>query len=61
MEVSSTGKVDTGRPGAAQVSKQAYRFEDEDLNGVRIVGHGSGAPWLELSSGSTRTSDTDTQ
>jgi CubicO group peptidase (beta-lactamase class C family) len=46
-ETMLSGKVDTGRPGAAQVSKYGYGFEDEILNGVRIVGHGGGAPGIE--------------
>jgi CubicO group peptidase (beta-lactamase class C family) len=42
-----SGKIPTGRPGPAQVSNYAYGFEDERLNGVRIVGNGGGAPGFE--------------
>ena len=42
-----SGKVDTGRPGSAQVSRYGYGFEDEERDGVRIVGHGGGAPGIE--------------
>jgi CubicO group peptidase (beta-lactamase class C family) len=42
-----TGKVNTGRPGPAQVSKYGYGFEDEEVNRVRIIGHGGGAPGIE--------------
>jgi CubicO group peptidase (beta-lactamase class C family) len=42
-----SGKVDTGRPGLAQVSRYGYGFEDDGRDGVRIVGHGGGAPGIE--------------
>jgi hypothetical protein len=42
-----SGKVDTGRPGLAQVSRYGYGFEDEERDGVRIVGHGGGVPGIE--------------
>lgn len=42
-----TGRVDTQRPGAPQISQYGYGFEDEVLNGVPIVGHGGGAPGIE--------------
>jgi hypothetical protein len=42
-----TGKVNIGRPGPARVSKYGYGFKDEQINGVRIIGHGGGAPGIE--------------
>ncbi|MDN5853500.1 MAG: beta-lactamase family protein [Actinomycetia bacterium] len=42
-----TGRVDTGRPGPAQVSRYGYGFEVEHRNGVRIVGHSGGAPGVD--------------
>jgi CubicO group peptidase (beta-lactamase class C family) len=45
--VLTDGKVNTGRPGPARVSKYGYGFEDEQINGVRIIGHGGGAPGIE--------------
>ena len=40
-----TGKVETHRPGAP--TKYAYGFEEETVNGMRILGHGGGAPGIE--------------
>jgi CubicO group peptidase (beta-lactamase class C family) len=42
-----SGTVDTGRPGPARVSKYGYGFEDEQINGTRVIGHGGGAPGIE--------------
>lgn len=45
-ELVLTGKVDTGRPGPTQL-RYGYGFEDETRDGVRVVGHGGGAPGVE--------------
>jgi hypothetical protein len=45
-ELVLTGKVDAGRPGPTQL-RYGYGFEDETRDGVRVVGHGGGAPGVE--------------
>jgi CubicO group peptidase (beta-lactamase class C family) len=42
-----TGKVDANRPGGPAYDKYAYGFEDQRINGVRIVGHNGGTPGYE--------------
>jgi CubicO group peptidase (beta-lactamase class C family) len=40
------GKVDTNRPGPGE-DRYAYGFDDQTINGVRIVGHNGGSPGFE--------------
>jgi CubicO group peptidase (beta-lactamase class C family) len=39
-ELLTTGKVDAGR------GKYAYGFQDQVVDGVRLIGHGGGAPGM---------------
>ncbi len=41
------GKVDSPRPGGPAEDKYAYGFSDQQVNGVRIVGHNGGTPGYE--------------
>ena len=42
-----TGKVPLHRPGGPAQDAYAYGFEDQRVNGVRIVGHNCGTPGYE--------------
>jgi CubicO group peptidase (beta-lactamase class C family) len=41
------GKVDSRRPGGPPEDRYAYGFDDQKINGVRIVGHNGGTPGYE--------------
>jgi hypothetical protein len=41
------GKVDVKRPGGPPEDRYAYGFDDQNVHGVRIVGHNGGTPGFE--------------
>lgn len=41
------GKVDSDRPGGPPENRYGYGFSDQEINGVRIVGHNGGTPGYE--------------
>lgn len=43
----TTGKVTVHRPGGPAQDSYAYGFEDERINGVRVIGHNGGTPGYE--------------
>jgi CubicO group peptidase (beta-lactamase class C family) len=43
----TTGKVPLHRPGGPAQDAYAYGFEDERINGVRVIGHNGGTPGYE--------------
>jgi CubicO group peptidase (beta-lactamase class C family) len=43
----TTGKVKVSRPGGPAQDSYAYGFEDQRINGVRIIGHNGGSPGYE--------------
>lgn len=43
----TTGKVPIHRPGGPAQDAYAYGFEDQRLNGTRIIGHNGGTPGYE--------------
>ena len=42
-----TGRIPISRPGGPADDEYAYGFEDQVINGVRIVGHNGGSPGYE--------------
>jgi CubicO group peptidase (beta-lactamase class C family) len=41
------GKVDVKRPGGPPEDRYAYGFDDQNIHGVRMVGHNGGTPGFE--------------
>jgi CubicO group peptidase (beta-lactamase class C family) len=43
----TTGKVTIHRPGGPAQDEYAYGFEDQRINGIRVIGHNGGTPGYE--------------